>query len=84
MLKTLLRKQMTEIFRTYFYDTRKSKPRSKASTIFLFVMFGVLMIGVLGTMFTLLSVFLCFCCLPLSSTGAWHPFPCNPCWAASC
>ena len=36
MLKTLLRKQMTEIFRTYFYDTRKSKPRSKASTIFLF------------------------------------------------
>ena len=51
MLKTLLRKQMTEIFRTYFYDARKSKPRSKASTIFLFVMFGVLMIGVLDVRF---------------------------------
>ena len=72
MLKTLLRKQMTEIFRTYFYDTRKSKPRSKASTIFLFVMFGVLMIGVLGTMFTLLSVFLC---APLTEAGlAWMYF----------
>ena len=72
MLKTLLRKQMAEIFRTYFYDTRKSKPRSKASTIFLFVMFGVLMIGVLGTMFTLLSVFLC---APLTEAGlAWMYF----------
>ena len=72
MLKTLLRKQMTEIFRTYFYDTRKSKPRSKVSTIFLFVMFGVLMIGVLGTMFTLLSVFLC---APLTEAGlAWMYF----------
>ena len=72
MLKTLLRKQMTEIFRTYFYDTRKSKPRSKASTIFLFVMFGVLMIGVLGTMFTLLSIFLC---APLTEAGlAWMYF----------
>ena len=72
MLKTLLKKQMAEIFRTYFYDTRKSKPRSKASTIFLFVMFGVLMIGVLGTMFTLLSVFLC---APLTEAGlAWMYF----------
>lgn len=72
MLKTLLRKQMTEIFRTYFYDARKSKPRSKASTIFLFVMFGVLMIGVLGTMFTLLSVFLC---APLTEARlAWMYF----------
>ena len=30
MLKLLLKKQLTEIFRTYFYDAKKNKARSKA------------------------------------------------------
>ena len=35
MLKTLLKKQIGEIFRSYFYDAKKNKARSKASTILL-------------------------------------------------
>lgn len=72
MLRTLLRKQMTEVFRTYFYDAKKNRPRSKGSTVGLFVMFGVLMVGVLGGMFTLLSVMMC---APLAEAGvAWMYF----------
>lgn len=33
MLKTLLKKQMAEIFRNYFYDPKKNKMRSKSATI---------------------------------------------------
>ena len=33
MLKTLLKKQMAEIFRNYFYDPKKNKMRSKGATI---------------------------------------------------
>ena len=29
MVKTLLKKQIGEIFRSYFYDAKKNKPRSK-------------------------------------------------------
>lgn len=72
MLRTLLRKQMTEVFRSYFYDPKKNRPRSRGSTIGLFVMFGVLMVGVLGGMFTLLSVTMC---APLAEAGvAWMYF----------
>ena len=48
MLKTLLRKQMMEIFRSYFYDAKKNRQRSKASTAMFIVLFAFLMVGVLG------------------------------------
>ena len=32
MLKLLLKKQLTEIFRSYFYDAKKNRARSKAGT----------------------------------------------------
>ena len=48
MLKLLLKKQLTEIFRNYFYDPKKNKARSKGAVILYFVLFGVLMVGVLG------------------------------------
>ena len=51
MLGTLLKKQLMEIFRGYFYDTRKNKARSKAATIGLIVLFLVLSVGMLGGMF---------------------------------
>ncbi|MGN1286489.1 MAG: hypothetical protein ACI4XG_07900, partial [Bradyrhizobium sp.] len=41
MLKLLLKKQLTEIFRNYFYDPKKNRARSKAGIIgyiLLFVM----------------------------------------------
>ena len=43
MLKTLLHKQMTEIFRSYFYDAKKNKKRSKASTTMFFAIYVILM-----------------------------------------
>ena len=56
MLKTLLHKQMTEIFRSYFYDAKKNKKRSKASTTMFFAIYVILMVGVLGGIFTYLSI----------------------------
>ena len=59
MFGILLKKQMTEIFRSYFYDAKKNKKRSKISTILFVIMFVFIMVGVLGGMFTFLSVQLC-------------------------
>ena len=59
MLGILLKKQMAEIFRGYFYDSKKNKSRSKAATAAYIVLFLGIMIGLLGGMFTLLSLSLC-------------------------
>lgn len=59
MVKTLLKKQIGEIFRSYFYDAKKNKPRSKASTILFILLFVLLMVGVMGGLFTLLSYAIC-------------------------
>ena len=48
MLKLLLKKQLMEVFRSYFYDAKKNKARSKGTTIAYIVMFVLLMVGVLG------------------------------------
>ena len=44
MLKILLKKQMAEVFRSYFYDAKKNKARSKGTTITYIVMFVLLMV----------------------------------------
>ena len=59
MVKILLKKQFTEIFRSYFYDAKKNKARSKAAIMGYIVLFVILMVGILGGMFTFLSVSLC-------------------------
>ena len=59
MVKILLKKQLTEIFRSYFYDAKKNKARSKAAITGYIVLFVILMVGILGGMFTFLSVSLC-------------------------
>ncbi len=66
MLKTLVKKQLAEIFRSYFYDPKKNKARSKAAIIGFIVMFVVLMIGVLGGMFAFLSFSIC---QPMAEAG---------------
>ena len=66
MVKILLKKQLTEIFRSYFYDAKKNKARSKAAITGYIVLFVILMVGILGGMFTFLSVALC---KPLSAAG---------------
>ena len=72
MLSVLLKKQMTEIFRGYFFDAKKNKSRSKVSTALYIVLFVGIMAGLLGGMFTFLSLSIC---KPLADAGmAWMYF----------
>ena len=66
MLKLLVKKQLFEIFSPYFYDAKKNKARSKASTVMLFVLFALLIVGLLGGIFTFLAIGLC---RPLASAN---------------
>ena len=59
MLKTLVKKQIFEVFKGYFYDAKKNKMRSKLAIAGWFVFFVVIMVGVLGGMFLALSFSLC-------------------------
>lgn len=59
MLKLLLKKQLLEIFSSYFYDAKKNKVRSKVSTVMYFLFFALLFFGILGGMFTFLAGKLC-------------------------
>lgn len=55
MIKVLLKKQLSEIFKAYFFDIKKNKARSKASTVLFILLFAFLMIVVMGGMFGALS-----------------------------
>ena len=66
MLKLLLKKQITEIFRNYFYDPKKNRVRSKAGILGYMLLFVIIMVGMLGGMFTFLSLTIC---APLVSAG---------------
>lgn len=59
MLKTLLKKQMAEMFRNYFYDSKKNRSRSTGSVVVFILLFVFLMVVVMGGMFTVLSLMLC-------------------------
>ena len=59
MLKTLVKKQLMEIFRSYFYDAKKNQKRSTLSTALFIVFFVLIMVGLLGGIFTFLSIALC-------------------------
>ena len=59
MFKALVKKQLTEIFRSYFYNAKKNKARSKGSTILMLLLFVLLMAGFLGGVFAYLSYTLC-------------------------
>ena len=48
MIKLLVKKQLTEIFRSYFYDAKKNKARSRASTVGFIVLYAIIMVGLLG------------------------------------
>ena len=72
MIRILLKKQLTEIFRSYFYNPKKNKARSKISMIGMFVLFVLLMAGLLGGMFGYLAHALCG---PLQAAGvSWLYF----------
>ena len=66
MLKLLLKKQLLEIFQAYFYDAKKNTARSKASTAMYFVLFILLVFGLMSGIFTFLAAKLC---TPLVAAG---------------
>ena len=66
MLKTLLKKQMLEINRSFFYDAKKGRNRSKKGTILYITFFVLLMFGYLGGLFGFLSYSLAS---PLAGAG---------------
>ncbi len=59
MLKVLLKKQLSEVFKSYFYDAKKNRMRSKGAIVGWFVFFFLIMVGMLGGIFTMLSVSMC-------------------------
>lgn len=66
MLKTLVKKQLMEIFRSYFYNAKTNKERSKGATVAFIVFFAAVMIVVIGGMFFGMSLALC---VPLTQAG---------------
>lgn len=59
MTKLLIKKQLQEIFKQYFYDAKKNKARSKFETILYFLGFCLLMFGFLGIMFGFIANSIC-------------------------
>lgn len=59
MLKILVKKQLAEVFKRYFYDAKKNRMRSKWSIAAWFVFFFVIMVGLLGGTFAFLAMTLC-------------------------
>lgn len=59
MLGVLIKKQLAEVFKGYFYDAKKNRMRSKGAIIGYFLLFIVVMVFLLGGMFTGLAVALC-------------------------
>jgi ABC-2 type transport system permease protein len=55
MLKTLLKKQMLEINRSFFYDARKGRNRTKKGVILYVSFYILLMVGYLGVLFGFLA-----------------------------
>ena len=66
MLKVLLKKQLAEIFRVYFYNPKSNKRRSVGSTVGFFVFYAFLMLVICGGMFGFLAYSLC---RPLVAAG---------------
>ena len=72
MLKTLVKKQLMEIFRSYFYNAKTNERRSKGATVAFIVLFAAVMIVVIGGMFFGMSFALC---APLAQAGmSWLYF----------
>lgn len=59
MLKSLLKKQLFEINRGFFYDQKKGVARSKTSSVLLIVGYALLVVGLLGGFFTVFAANIC-------------------------
>ena len=59
MLRLLVKKQLAEVFRMYFYDAKKNRKRSTGGIILFFGFFIIIMVGFLGSVFFRTSKMLC-------------------------
>ena len=59
MLKVLLKKNFVELFRSYFYDAKRKKMRSKGAIAGFLIFFFVIIFGVLGGTFGFTAFALC-------------------------
>jgi len=59
MLKILIKKQLYDLFRSFFYDQKKNEGRSKLRIAFSIGMYAVIIVGVLGSIFTGMCIMLC-------------------------
>ena len=59
VLGILIKKQLSEVFRSYFYDAKKNRMRSKGAIVGFFIFFVLIMVGMLGGIFTFLAVTIC-------------------------
>lgn len=66
MLKALIKKQFTEIFRSFFIDQKKNTARSKGATVAFFILFALLMVFAFGITFGSMALLICE---PLVSAG---------------
>ena len=66
MLRILLKRQLSEVFKSYFYNPKKNRMRPKWAIACWFAGFAVIMVGLLGGVFTALSLSICG---PLAKAG---------------
>ena len=66
MLKVLLKKQLAEVFRSYFFDAKKNRLRSKGAIAGWFIFFILMIVGVGAGVFGSMSYSLCG---PLTAAG---------------
>ena len=72
MVGILLKKQLAEMYKSYFYDAKKGTLRSKGAVFLRFAGFALLIIGICGGIFGYLSYMLCE---PLCALGlGWMYF----------
>ena len=72
MLRILIKKQLYEVFRSFFFIGKKNRMRSRWMTAVCFGLFVIFGLGIIGGMFTGLSLVLCG---PLMSAGiGWFYF----------
>ena len=68
MLKILLKRQLYELNRSFFYDPKKGKSRSKFASAAFIVLYALLMVCVQGGMFS-------FCAYQLANPLRATPMP---------
>lgn len=64
MLNILLKKQLMELNRVFFYDAKKNARRSRAAAAAMLALYAVVMVGVLGGTFAVLAWTLCGALMP--------------------